>query len=77
MDAIVDTMIAVDESSKKIAFSHFDQQDTNILAAQSAEIMDEIAQITQDTREPGASWYDEDAIKSDSSGNQSEADEMN
>jgi hypothetical protein len=39
MDAIVDTMIAVDESSKKMAYSHFDQQDTNILAAQSAEII--------------------------------------
>lgn len=25
MDAIVDTMIAVDESSKKMAYSHFDQ----------------------------------------------------
>ena len=39
MDAIVDTMIAVDESSKKMAYSHFDKQDTNILAAQSSDII--------------------------------------
>jgi hypothetical protein len=39
MDAIVDTMIAVDESSKKMAYSHFDKQDTNILAAKSSDII--------------------------------------
>lgn len=31
MQAIVETITAIDENSKKIVFKHFDQQDVNVL----------------------------------------------
>ena len=77
MDAIVDTMIAVDEGSKKMAFSHFDQQDTNILAAQSAEIVQQINEIAVSAQSCETKLYNSDDIKSDSDGNRSAEDEIN
>ena len=42
MDAIADTLAAVDDRSKKMAYTHFDQEETNILAAESAGIIKKI-----------------------------------
>ena len=77
MDAIVDTMIAVDEGSKKMAFSHFDQQDTNILGAQSAEIVQQINEIAASAQRCETKLYNSDDIDSNSDGNRSAGDEIN
>ena len=77
MGAIVDTMVAVDESSKKMAYSHFDQQETNIIASQSADLIRELNRIVADASVLPTKLYDSDEISSDASGNNSENDEIN
>lgn len=45
MKAIVDTISSIDESSKKILFTHFDQQSVNVLAKKAPILLANISKI--------------------------------
>ena len=78
MKAIVDTITSIDENSKKILFKHFDQHSVNILSKKAPILLQQISMVASEaaaTTLPNT--IDSDMYESDSSGNQSEHDEVN
>ena len=78
MRTIVDTIKSIDENSKKIVFKHFDQQNVNILAKEAPELIKKITKIGKDAMKMDKYiGFNSDDYESDSSGNNSDNDEVN
>ena len=77
MQAIVETIESIDENSKKILFKHFDQAQINLLGKKAPGILDNLQRIAQEAKTKKLGPIDSDDLESDSSGNQSDNDEMN
>jgi hypothetical protein len=48
MKAVVDTISSIDESSKKILFTHFDQESVNVLAKSAPTLLANLSKIAQE-----------------------------
>ena len=78
MRTIVETIKSIDENSKKIVFKHFDQQNVNILAKEAPDLIKKITKIGKDAMKMDKyQGFNSDDLESDSSGNQSDNDEIN
>ena len=77
MQAIVETLESIDENSQKIYVKHFDQAQVNILGLKAPDILTSLEKLATDAQDKSLKPIDSDDIKSDSSGNQSDNDEMN
>lgn len=77
MQAIVETINAIDENSKKIVFKHFDQQDVNVLQHEAPTILEGLKKVKSEAMVQQFLELDTEALESDSSGNQSENDKIN
>jgi len=78
MRTIVDTIKSIDENSKKIVFKHFDQENVNLLAKEAPDLLKKISKIGKDAIQiDNYQGYNSDELESDSSGNQSDNDEIN
>ena len=78
MKAIVYTIQNINENSQKILFKHFNPADVNVLAKEVPSLVlniEGIAKKCQETVVPKD--INDEAYESDSSGNQSENDEVN
>ena len=77
MQAIVETINAIDENSKKIVFKHFDQKDVNVLQKEAPGLVEQLKKVKAEAEDDMFLEVDTEAIESDSSGNQSENDKIN
>lgn len=69
MKALVDTINSIDENSKKILFKHFDHNNVNIMKQRLPDLLNRQAFDCLN--------LDTDEMESDSSGNNSDGDEIN
>lgn len=77
MLAIVETVESIDENSKKILFKHFDQAGINLIGKKAPTILDNLQRISQEAKTKKLGPIDSEGLEADSSGNDSDNDEMN
>jgi hypothetical protein len=75
MKALVDTINSIDENSKKILFKHFDHNNVNIMQQKFPDLM--LRNNRAKFESEDCYGINSDEMDSDSSGNNSQTDEIN